>query len=525
MKLDRSCGLLLHITSLPGPYGGGSLGEEAYKFADFLADSGQRYWQILPHNPVCGHLGYSPYLSPSTFAGNPLMISLEKLSREKWVPAGIIPEDTFTDCSDFSDFKKKEDLIYNTMRELYSLFINCAHQDEQDKFRSFCDIEAWWLNDYALFSAFSESFRTMEWTKWPVEIARRDPSAIQQATETMSQKISFHKFVQFIFDTQWKEWKAYCNTKGVQIIGDLPIYVGFDSADGWVDHAIFQIDETTLSLTDVAGVPPDYFSPTGQRWGNPLYRWKDKAGKLNDEVVRWWIKRMKKYYSFVDMIRIDHFRAFANYWSIPVEEETAVKGKWMEGPGIEFFSRIRSEVGDIQCIAEDLGMITPSVEKLRDDAGFPGMKILQFAFDGNPKNTYLPHNIENSHCVVYTGTHDNDTTNGWYYNADLSDDYRQIIKKYLRFEENSEFHWKLITYAYATSAKLVIIPAQDILGYGREFRMNIPGKADGNWKWKLTPDRFNKTISDKLSDLAYVYNRHTNQRAEDLIDKEKHDLD
>lgn len=521
MKLERSCGILLHITSLPGHYGCGSLGEEAYRFADFLADSGQKYWQILPHNPVCGHFGYSPYLSPSTFAGNPLFISLDKLAAEQWIPAGIIPQDTFDPTNDFADFKGREEVLYRTMRELYSLFVHHAPRENTDDFENFCVREASWLDDYALFSSLSEFHRTLQWTKWPDEHARRDPDAMIIATKDFASQIAYHKFVQYIFDKQWKEWKAYCNKKGVRIIGDLPIYVGFDSVDGWVDHSIFEMDENDLSLTQVAGVPPDYFCPTGQKWGNPLYRWRDKNGRLNEAVVDWWIRRMRKYLSFVDMIRIDHFRAFSDYWSIPVDDETAVNGKWIEGPGMEFFERIRKEMGDIECIAEDLGDITESVEKLRDDSGFPGMKILQFAFDGNPKNSYLPHNIENSHCVIYTGTHDNDTTNGWYYGSDLSDEYRRIVKKYMRFSDNDEFHWKLITYAYATSAKLAIIPAQDILGYGRDFRMNVPGKAEGNWKWKLIPDRLNKGLSEKLQELAFTYNRHPQQRIEDARKKIK----
>jgi 4-alpha-glucanotransferase len=512
MFLKRSCGILLHISSLPGKYGAGSLGDEAFEFVDFLEKSGQTYWQILPHNPVCLHLGYSPYLSPSTHAGNPLFISLERLSGEQWMEKGVIPDNDSFHESDFCNMRSREKIQYEILKKCFPLFIRGASQDEKVEFDTFCKNENWWLNDYSMFMALAEYYNTYEWSKWPEDIARRNKKEMQKTAVTFSEQISHHKFIQFIYMSQWNELKKYCAKKKIKIIGDLPIYVGFDSADCWAHPEIFEIDEDTLAPIEVAGVPPDYFSPTGQRWGNPLYRWINKVGRLNDATVEWWIERIRKYFSYVDMIRIDHFRAFENYWAIPSVEKTAVKGRWRQGPGHQFFEKLKIVLGDIPLIAEDLGIITPEVEHLRDSLDLPGMKILQFAFDGNPKNSYLPHNIENPNCIVYTGTHDNDTTNGWYYGADLSDEYRKIVKKYMRFQDDDTFHWKLITYGYSTVARLVIIPAQDLLGYGREFRMNIPGVAEGNWLWKLTRNKLNDDISGALGELSYAYNRHSSQQ-------------
>jgi 4-alpha-glucanotransferase len=507
MLLDRSSGILLHITSLPGEHGSGDLGVESRNFADFLERSGQSYWQILPHNPVCGHLGYSPYLSPSTFAGNPNFISLEELRNESWVNPESIPTPS-NSSSDFADFKNTETLIDTTLRLLHVQFEKADDETKSD-FRLYCSNEKWWLDDYSFFMALSDRFKTMQWTEWPREIALREKKAMSRHHAELENEIGYYSFVQFIFDKQWKKWKEYCNAKNIRIIGDLPIYVGFDSADCWSNPDVFDLDQDTLKPNEVAGVPPDYFSPTGQRWGNPLYKWFGKKNSLHEPTVSWWLKRIRSAFNRTDMVRIDHFRAFENYWAIPVTEKTAEKGEWKQGPSHEFFERMKMELGELPLIAEDLGIITPEVEDLRDDLALPGMKILQFAFDGNPKNSYLPHNIENPNCVMYTGTHDNDTTNGWYYCQDMNDDRKRIIRRYMRCFDDDAFHLKLAAYAFSTVARLVILPMQDILGYGREFRMNVPGTANGNWLWKLRSKSLYHDHADFMKEMTIIYNRLT----------------
>ncbi|MGL4370216.1 MAG: 4-alpha-glucanotransferase [Spirochaetota bacterium] len=512
MQLQRSCGILMHISSLPGNHGMGTLGDEAYDFADFLEKAGQSYWQILPHGPVFPHLEYCPYVSPSTFAGNHLFISLDKLAEKKWVPAGLIGKNESGIHCHFADFHEAEKKLLEKMRMIFSLFLNEAPADERSAFESFCIENSWWLDDFALFSALSDQFKTHQWTAWDRDIMVRTPEAVSSWTEKLRSQILFYKYLQCVFTRQWMDWKKYCNKKNISIIGDIPIYISFDSADAWAHPEIFQLDPETGKPDTVAGVPPDYFSPTGQRWGNPLYKWCDDAGKLYEPTVQWWIKRLRQIHCYTDIIRIDHFRAFEDYWAIPEKEETAVNGEWRKGPGVPFFERIRRELGDLPLIAEDLGIITPAVEKLRDELGLPGMKILQFAFDGNPKNSYLPFNLVNPNCVVYTGTHDNHTTNGWYYTSGLDDNYKRIIRRYMNIVNDDDFHKKLIHYAYGTVASLVIIPAQDILGYGREFRMNTPGTIHGNWKWKLIPGALDGKLAEELKVLACAFNRIPEQK-------------
>ena len=318
--------------------------------------------------------------------------------------------------------------------------------------------------------------------------------------------MDFHKFIQYIFYKQWYPLKKYANENGIKIIGDIPIYVNFDSADAWSNPGIFQLDNKTLKPTAVAGVPPDYFSSTGQRWGNPLYDWW-KKDQLNPETFDWWVKRLSHTFKYFDIVRLDHFRGFESYWSIPVSEPTAVNGQWKKGPGIEFFKQLKKEIGDLPIIAEDLGIMTSQVEKLRDQLTLPGMKILQFAFDFTNKNPYLPHNYTTSNCIVYTGTHDNNTTNGWFYNNEIDESTRKYVLRYLRVTHRDEFHWQLISLALSSIAKLSMFPTQDILGYAGKFRMNTPGKPQGNWGWKLTPGRLTPEIMQRLKKLCIIYNR------------------
>ncbi|MCX7678293.1 MAG: 4-alpha-glucanotransferase [Spirochaetes bacterium] len=506
MKLKRSCGVLLHITSLPGKYGIGTIGEEATQFARLLRDAGQTYWQILPIGPVSPAFDFSPYASSSAFAGNHYFISLEELAKMEWHD-GNIDKGDFRD-EHFINFEKVTRHKAIALERAFTLFVNAASKKEKEKFAEFCEEEKCWLDDYSLFTALSDHFKTQDWTQWDDEIKHREKTALAKWAKALSKPIDYHKFLQFIFFCQWRLFKETCNSYGIKIIGDIPIYINLESSDAWAHPEILQLDARTLKPTFVAGVPPDYFSETGQRWGNPLYRWKNEKGKLHEPTYEWWLKRLRHLCTMVDVVRIDHFRAFEAYWSIPAEEETAVNGKWIKGPGKEFFVWMEKKLGKIPMIAEDLGVITDEVKKLRDELELPGMKILQFAFDGSNDNEYLPHNIENPNCVVYTGTHDNNTTNGWFYGDETGNEKRKYILEYIGSVKFSDFHWQLIRLAYMSTARLVIIPAQDIIGYGEEFRMNKPGTTQGNWRWKLTEDGITQEMWKKLKEMAHLYRRN-----------------
>jgi 4-alpha-glucanotransferase len=504
MKLDRSSGILLHITSLPGRYGIGTLGPEAKEFAGLLAKAGMRYWQILPIGPVDARFGFSPYASTSTFAGNWLFISLEMLAEEAWFPGPLPPASAKEDLA-----VSFEDAIALKMPALESAcrgFFSAAARADTLAYNHFCSDESSWLDDFALFSAITEETGTPDWLKWDAGLASREPKSIGMMNKKLADRVRFHKFLQYIFFKQWNAFREHCRGLDIRIIGDIPIYITMESADTWANQDILHLDVKTRRPLSVAGVPPDYFSETGQRWGNPLYRWK-RGPSLCAETLSWWVKRITHLKRLVDIIRIDHFRGFESYWSIPAEEKTAVKGAWVKGPGIQFFKKLSEEAGDLDLIAEDLGVITPEVEKLRDDLGLPGMRILQFAFDFNNKNYYLPHNIDNRNCVLYTGTHDNNTTNGWFYGSEIDENTRNYVLEYLGFDEWSDFNWKLIRQAYRTVANLVIIQAQDIPGYGEEFRMNRPGTAEGNWRFKLKQDSISEKMVLKLQRMGQIYGR------------------
>lgn len=505
MNLERSCGVLLHITSLPGKYGIGTLGDEAWRFAELLKEAGQLYWQVLPIGPVASAFDYSPYASTSAFAGNAYFISLDTIAKSAWHD-GNIDRGDFAD-EHFIDFERVTRHRSIALERAYTLFLASAGKGEQEKFESFCEEEGAWLDDYALFSALSEHFNTLNWTEWDDEIKTRKKSSLAEWHKNLSRKVGYHKFLQYLFFDQWKCLKEKCNSLGIKIIGDIPIYINLESADAWANPEILQLDEKDLKPEFVAGVPPDYFSETGQRWGNPLYRWQNTKGKAFAPTYEWWARRLRHLSRLVDLVRIDHFRAFEAYWSIPAEEKTAVNGKWIPGPGKEFFKWLEKEVGQIPLIAEDLGVITEGVKKLRDELALPGMKILQFAFDGNSDNEYLPHNIENPNCIIYTGTHDNNTTNGWFYGSENDEEKRKYILDYLGSVKFSDFHQQLIRLAYMTTARLAIVPAQDIIGYGEEFRMNKPGTSQGNWRWKLTEGGITGEMIAKLKSMAVMYRR------------------
>lgn len=505
MNIKRSSGLLMHITSLPGKHGIGTMGAEARHFIDLLKEGGQKYWQVLPFGPVSSTFGYSPYSALSSFAGNFFFINLNMMQKEDWMRNYImsdLPEDGY---ADFVDFNRIASFKIPLLQRAAQNFFKYAQGKDREEFDRFCETEASWLDDYSLFVPIAEHYNNYNWLAWDEDIRLRKPAAIKKFTKELTDQIDYNKFVQFIFYKQWDDLKAYANQKGIKIIGDIPIYVNFDSAEAWANPEIFQLDPHTYKPVKVAGVPPDYFSPTGQRWGNPLYVWWDN-GKLKKETVSWWIRRFKHVFTHFDITRLDHFRGFEAYWAVPASEVTAINGSWEKGPGVEFFKILKKELSDMPIFAEDLGVITPQVEKLRDKFKFPGMKILQFAFDFNNKNPYLPHNFQNPSCIVYTGTHDNSTTNGWFY-EESDERTRLYVMDYLKLNHRDEFHWQLINLALSSIAQLSIIPIQDILGYAGRFRMNTPGRIDNNWRWKLTPERLSPEIMHKLKKLCIMYNR------------------
>ena len=507
MVIKRSSGLLLHITSLPGKYGCGTLGREAAAFSEYVAASGQSYWQVLPLGPVCPHWNFSPYSSPSAFAGNELLIDPEKMHARGWLSAAELSAGEDRGQGDFADLGKTAGIKNALLEKASRAFARQQHPGETKEFERFCHDQRHWLDDYALFRALADHFQTMQWTVWPEDIARRRPGALGRWKEKLAEAVFFWQFGQFVFFKQWQEMKDHANRQGVQIIGDIPFYVNFESADAWAHPEIFQLDQASGLPAAVAGVPPDYFSQTGQRWGNPLYNWQDESRVLNVATLDWWAARIGHLLQLVDVLRIDHFRGFETYWAIPAESSTAVNGRWQPGPGLAFFKALKSKLGDLPLIAEDLGEMSPAVEALRERLSLPGMKILQFAFDGHGDNPYLPHNFTSPNCLVYTGTHDNNTCNGWFYGRETSDQTKQYILDYLNVAHRDEFHWQFIRLAMQSIANLAVFPVQDILGYGERFRMNTPGQGAGNWNWKLTPEALTPEIGQRLRHLTCLYNR------------------
>jgi 4-alpha-glucanotransferase len=488
----RRSGILIHPTSLPGPEGIGVFGAEALKFVDFLADAGQSLWQVLPLGPTA--YGNSPYSCYSAFAGNPLLVDLSQLVAEGDLSISDLPGKVTEEWVDFSQvglYKRA------ALHKAATHFFADNDISRKEEFWHFCDT-TFWLHDYALFMALKEHFGGISWREWPEEIARRQPSALEDYSQRLGLEIGSQKYMQWQFARQWHRVREYANAKGVVIIGDAPIFVAFDSADVWCNRHLFQLDDRGRPRV-VAGVPPDYFSRTGQLWGNPLYDWDRHAA----DRFSWWIARLRNDFTLYDMVRIDHFRGFEAYWEVPWGEKTAVKGRWVKGPGDSLFYALRDALGSLPLIAEDLGVITPEVEALRDRFGFPGMKILQFAFDSGPHNPYLPHNHVRE-CVVYTGTHDNDTTTGWY--ASLRDKEKKRVQRYLD-RTDDDMVWRLIRTAIASVARLAVIPAQDLLSLGTEARMNLPGTAKGNWSWRLNRDALTPEIAGRLYELTKIYGR------------------
>ncbi|SDC34055.1 MULTISPECIES: 4-alpha-glucanotransferase [unclassified Candidatus Frackibacter] len=495
MEFKRESGILLHPTSLPGKYGIGSLGEEAYDFIDFLILSEQKLWQIFPLGPT-GY-GDSPYQSFSAFAGNPLLISLDKLKESR-----LLSEDDLSKEANFVegkvDYGQVIDFKMPLLEEAFYNFKETASQLEKNKFFRFCQEQGEWLENYATFMALKEHFKGKPWFEWEESIKLREADALKKYKEELQERINLQKFMQYLFFKQWRELKAYANQNGIKIVGDVPIFVAYDSAGVWANPDIFKLNKDREPVS-VAGVPPDYFSKTGQLWGNPLYNWD----RLKEEGYRWWIARLEATLELVDIIRLDHFRGFAAYWAVPYGEKTAVNGEWKAGPGKDFFNKVKEELGELPIIAEDLGVITDKVEDLRDHFGLPGMQVLQFGFNSKEDSEHLPHNYSKN-SVVYTGTHDNDTTLGWYQKKEAK--IKDYIREYLNGNDEN-ICWDLIRLAWSSVAVFAIAPLQDILGLGSEARMNTPGEAAGNWQWRYTKEMLNKDKVDRLKRLTKIYYR------------------
>ncbi|MCX8010578.1 MAG: 4-alpha-glucanotransferase [Ignavibacteria bacterium] len=501
MSFKRSAGILLHPTSLPSKYGIGDFGKAAYDFVNFLEVAGQTYWQVLPLNPT-GY-GESPYQSPSAFAGNTLMISIDKL-----VEAGLIPKSKTENVPNFNPVKIDFDAVieYKTkiFREAYEFFKKITESSMQNAFKKFCRAEKKWLDDFAFFMALKQHFDDEVWTEWDKDIANRTPKAMKLWSKKLSDEINFHKFMQFIFFNQWNELKSYANKKGIEIIGDLPIFVSFDSADVWANRELFKLDKDG-NPTVVAGVPPDYFSKTGQLWGNPHYDWK----RMEKDGYLWWRERVQALLKIVDVIRIDHFRGFYNYWEIPADAPTAETGKWVKGPAQKFFRTIEKHLGKLPIIAEDLGILVPQVYQLRDQFNFPGMNILQFAFGTKGEKRFLPHN-HRKNSVVYTGTHDNDTTLGWW--KSIQHDDSGIKEHFLKYTNSTgkDVCWDMIKLAYSSVADIVIIPLQDFLRLDSDARMNYPSTLGGNWAWRFEWKQVPWELNQQIKELAVLYERAEN---------------
>ena len=505
MSFLRHSGILLHPTSLPGPYGSGDLGPSAYHFVDWLVVGAQSLWQILPLGGVGP--GNSPYMSPSAFAGNELLIDLAQLRESGWLTdANIAPDPAIKDTQ--VNYRAVKLYRMTRLRMAAKHFFADARRNTQREFTEFCAKASNWLDDYALFMALDKSHggHGKIWQNWPPALAQRKPKALQEAAEKLADECNFWKFCQWRFYSQWASLKAYANGRGIQIIGDMPLFVSPHSADVWANQRLFDLDEKGYPRV-VAGVPPDYFSATGQHWGNPLYNWPAHA----QEGYRWWIERMRTTLSLCDIVRIDHFRGFESYWEIPAAEETAVNGQWKKGPGAAIFKALLHALGDsgkhseqaLKIIAEDLGIITPEVTALRQSVGLPGMRILQFAFDGHTDNLYLPHNFERN-TVVYTGTHDNDTTQGWW--NTLAEHEKDFVRRYLGTTGN-EINWDLIRAASASVAILSIIPMQDILGLDTNHRMNRPGLAEGSWEWRFSWSQVAPWHAERIAELTRLHGR------------------
>jgi 4-alpha-glucanotransferase len=503
MRFPRSSGVLLHPSSLPGTHGSGDCGAAAYHFVDWLVSAGQSLWQILPLGGIGG--GNSPYTSNSAFAGNLLFVDLLELQQRGWLDAAEVEpvpalRDARVDYAAVVPYR-----MHRLALAAQRFLAKPSPGDSHAQFRQFCERHAGWLDDYALFMTLSESLGAWDWCDWPAALAAREPTALARARQQHAPRIDFWKFGQWCFHRQWLKLKAYANERGVQIVGDVPIFIGHHSAEVWAHPQLFELGADGRP-TVVAGVPPDFFSATGQRWGNPLYRWSRHA--LNGYA--WWVQRLRHTFELVDIVRIDHFRGFAGHWEIPASEATAVNGQWRKGPGAELFKAINAALGPMPIIAEDLGLITPDVEALRKRFHFPGMRILQFAFGGDATNTYLPHHHE-CDSVVYPGTHDNATTLGWW--AGASEHERHFAREYLGRDDGHDIAWALVRAACASVADTAIYAMQDVLSLPGECRMNLPGQSEGWWEWRMQWSQVQPHHAARLAALCRLFDRDVRERA------------
>ena len=493
-KSTRSAGVLLHPTSLPGPYGIGDLGPAARTWVDSLARAQQQWWQILPLGPT-GY-GDSPYQCFSAFAGNPNLISPQLLVDDGLLESGDVANVHFP--AEHVDYGAIIPFKYGILAQAWERFQGGRAAALKEAFDSFKRTNAGWLDDYALFMALKEAHGGKSWHEWPAPLRARESKALAAARKELSQRMARHQFQQFLFFRQWRGLKQFANERGIRIIGDTPIFVSADSADVWANPELFFLD-AQRKPTVVAGVPPDYFSATGQLWGNPLYNWE----ALAKTQYAWWVGRLREMLKQVDLIRMDHFRGFEAYWEVPAGAATAQNGRWVKTPGAALLETLRRELGQVPLIAEDLGIITPEVEALRDAYHLPGMRVLQFAFDGKSENPYLPHNYV-ANTVVYTGTHDNDTTRGWYQSS--PEEIKDRVRRYLG-RDARDITWDFIRLAWSSVADYAIVPLQDLLDLGREGRMNTPGRAENNWSWRFTEGAIQPGVLERLTELTHVYGR------------------
>ncbi len=494
MLSERCSGILLHPTSLPSRGGIGDFGPSAHRFVEFLAAARQRLWQVLPFGP--GAYGHSPYSSISAFSGNPLLISLERLAERGWIDSGRL-SNLPGECGDI-DFCSVDEIKIPLIREAAANFLGNAGDGARERFDRFCRENAWWLEDFVLFVALRDRFENRMWSEWPAEFSRRDPQSLAEAREQMSDPLAVARVIQFFFFEQWRALRGHCRKYGIRVIGDVAIFVNYDSADVWTHPEVFRLAEN-LQPEVVAGVPPDCFSATGQRWGNPLYRWDVLAQRGYD----WWIQRMRWTTQACDIVRLDHFRGFESYWEIPAHEETAVHGHWVKGPADDLFRALREALGDLPFIAEDLGMITEEVHALRERLKIPGMRVMQFGFSNPGAHIYLPHRFSED-CVAYTGTHDNDTTVGWWQSA--NEDERRYASAYLGSSDDG-IAWAMIRALSGSVARQVIFPLQDVLNLNSSARMNTPSLPNGNWGWRFGSGALTSELAEKLAVLAEATDR------------------
>ena len=495
MPFDRASGLLLHITSLPSYGGIGDFGPAAYDFADFLAESKQRLWQVLPLSPT-GY-GNSPYAALSAFAGNPLLISLDYLVQWGW-----IARDRIAHLPGRSGEVHWDDVVAAKMPLIEEAARNFLHHhsaDDWERFEAYCRMNGTWLESYAFYSVLRRKFDGASWHTWPAELVHREPAALDKIRADHGQELAVQQVIQFAFDEQWSRLRAYCAQRNIKLIGDVAIFVNYDSADVWTNPDIFELDENYLPIR-VSGVPPDYFSATGQRWGNPLYRWD----VLAEQGFAWWVDRIRRSQSLYDIIRLDHFRGFEAFWAIPAEHETAEHGEWIKAPGAELFQRLRDALGELPFIAEDLGIITPEVDALREQFDLPGMRILQFGFSDRGAHNYLPHRYV-PNTVVYTGTHDNNTTRGWW-DHEATKAEKEAVKTYLGCSKK-DVVWAMIRAAETSVADTCILPVQNLLELGDEGRMNMPSSTGDNWSWRCPEGALTPEIAGHLAALTVVSDR------------------